>query len=124
MPDLTATDLRPFIPARDFELSKRFYAALGWDTRDVGPRLALVTVGDGQHFYLQDYYLKDVAENTMLHLTVESAQAWHAHVAAALEAGGFTTARVQSPSRQPYGASVVFVHDPSGVLLHLCEWDR
>ena len=124
MPDLKATDLRPFIPARDFELSKRFYAALGWDTRDVGPRLALVTVGDGQHFYLQDYYLKDVAENTMLHLTVESAQDWHVHVAAALQVGRFADARVQAPSRQPYGASVVFVHDPSGVLLHLCQWDR
>ena len=124
MPALTATDLRPFIPARDFELSKRFYAALGWKTEDVGPRLALVTIGDAQHFYIQDYYVQGVAENTMLHVTVDDAAGWHAHVAAALQAGGFTSARVQPPSRQPYGASVVFVHDPCGVLLHLCQWDR
>ena len=119
-----ATDLRPFIPARDFELSKRFYAALGWETRDVGPKLALVRVDEGQHFYLQDYYVKEFAENMMLHVTVADAQAWHAHVAAALDKGRFTSARVQPPARQPYGASVVFVHDPSGVLLHLCQWDR
>ena len=124
MPDLSATDLRPFIPARDFELSRRFYAALGWDTRDVGPKLALVTIGDGQHFYIQDDYLKAVAENTQLHVTIENAADWHAHVAAVLQAGQFTSARVQSPARQPYGASVVFVHDPCGVLLHLCQWDR
>ena len=124
MPALTATDLRPFIPARDFELSKRFYAALGWKTEDVGPRLALVTIGDAQHFYIQDYYVQEVAENTMLHVTVDDAAAWHAHVAAALQAGDFGSARVQPPSRQPYGASVVFVHDPCGVLLHLCQWDR
>jgi len=124
VPDLKATDLRPFVPARDFALSKRFYAALGWETLDVGPKLALVRVGEGQHFYLQDYYVKEFAENTTLHVTVHDADAWHAHVSAALRAGDFACARVQPPKRQDYGATTVFVHDPSGVLLHLCQWDR
>ena len=124
MPNLNASDLRPFIPARNFALCKRFYAALGWPTQDVGPGLALVSLGAAQHFYIQDYYVQEVAENTMLHVTVDDAAAWHAHVAAALQTGDFGSARVQPPSRQPYGASVVFVHDPCGVLLHLCHWDR
>lgn len=124
MPDLSASDLRPFIPARDFAQSKRFYAALGWQTQDVGPGLALVTLGDAQHFYIQDYWVKEVAENSMLHVTVGDAAAWHAHVASVLRDGDFPGARVQPPARQPYGASVVFVHDPTGVLLHLCQWDR
>ena len=54
MPMPAATDLRAFIPARDFALSKAFYAALGWDVRDVGPGIALATVGAAQHAYLQD----------------------------------------------------------------------
>jgi catechol 2,3-dioxygenase-like lactoylglutathione lyase family enzyme len=124
MPALKATDIRAFIPARDFELSKRFYRALGWETVDVGPGLALVTVADRQSFYVQDYYLKEFADNSMLHITVESAPDWHAHVVAALEGGGFGGARVLAPARQPYGATVVFVHDPTGVLIHLCQWDR
>jgi catechol 2,3-dioxygenase-like lactoylglutathione lyase family enzyme len=123
MQRLDASDIRPFIPARDFAVSKRFYARLGWGVDDVGPRLALVTLGEAQHFYIQDYYLKDVAENTMLHLSVTDADGWYAHVAAALAGGEFPGARVQPPARQPYGAAVTFVHDPSGVLLHLCEWD-
>ncbi len=124
MPDLSATDLRPFIPARDFVQSKRFYAALGWTVQDVGPGLALVTLGDAQHFYLQDHYIKDVAENCMLHVTVADAAAWHAHVDAVLHGDEFPGARVSPPTPQAYGASVVFVHDPTGVLLHLCQWDR
>jgi hypothetical protein len=64
MEKLPVTDLRPFIPAKDFALSKRFYAALGWETKDVGPGLALVQLSAEQHFYIQDYYLKDVAENS------------------------------------------------------------
>jgi len=122
MSNPSASDLRPFIPARDYPTSKRFYAALGWETRDVDAGLALVRVADGQHFYIQDYYIQQVAENTMLHLTVADVQAWHRHVASVLRDGAFPGARVQSPKPQPYGALVTFVHDPAGVLLHLCQW--
>jgi catechol 2,3-dioxygenase-like lactoylglutathione lyase family enzyme len=124
MPNLKVSDIRPFIPAKDFALSKRFYAALGWDTHDVAPGLALVHLADEQNFYIQDYYLKDVAENSMLHVSVEDAHAWHAHITSILGGGDLAGARVQSPTRQPYGATVVFLHDPTGVLVHLCQWDR
>ena len=122
MSDLSASDLRPFIPARDYSTSKRFYAALGWETRDVDTGLALVRVADGQHFYIQDYYIRELAENSMLHLTVADAQAWYRHVASVLRDDAFPGARVQPPKPQPYGALVTFVHDPAGVLLHLCQW--
>jgi catechol 2,3-dioxygenase-like lactoylglutathione lyase family enzyme len=120
----TATDLRPFVPCRDFALSRAFYAAIGWAVEDVAPDLALVTVGDRQHLYLQDYYVREFAENFMLHLTVDDGAAWFARIDDALRDGRFAPARVQPPRRQDYGASTTFVHDPSGVLLHLCEWDR
>lgn len=123
MANLRVTDVRTFIPASDFEQSKRFYAALGWETRDVGPKLALVKLGDEQHLYIQDYYLKEVAENSMFHVTVEDVQAWHTHISTVLRDGDFPKARVQPACRQEYGATVVFVHDPTGVLFHLCQWD-
>lgn len=122
MPSLNATDLRPFIPAKDFAQSKAFYSSLGWPTKDVGPGIALVTLGERQHFYIQDYYVKEFAENTMLHVTVEDARAWYEHVSTILRDGAFPEARVGSPALQSYGATVTFVHDPSGVLLHLCQW--
>lgn len=77
-----------------------------------------------QHFYLQGFPDRHVAENTMLHLTVEDAAEWHDHVAGVILADPDLGARVQAPQRQNYGALVTFVHDPAGVLLHLCEWDR
>lgn len=122
MSGLEVTDLRPFIPAKDFALCKRFYADFGWETRDVADGLALVRLADRQHFYIQDYYNKEVAENSMLHLTVADAQAWYRHVSSVLQNERFPGARVQPPKLQPYGAIVTFVHDPTGVLLHLCEW--
>lgn len=122
MSDLTVSDLRPFIPAKDFALCKQFYSSLGWETRDVADGMALVRLADQQHFYIQDYYIKEVAENCMLHLTVTDAQAWYRHVSSVLQKDRFPGARVQPPKLQAYGAIVTFVHDPTGVLLHLCEW--
>lgn len=123
MPNLKVSDLRPFIPARDFLLSKHFYASMGWKVKDVDDGIALVQLAD-EHFYIQNYYLKEFAENCMLHLTVEDAQAWYQHVSSVLQNNKFPGARVQSPKQQHYGAIVTFVHDPTGVLLHLCEWQQ
>lgn len=123
MPNLKLSDLRPFIPAKDFLVSKQFYSALGWQVEDLGHGLALVTLEE-QHFYIQDYYLKEVAENAMLHITVQDAQAGYEHAAAIISDQKIGGPRVQPPRRQPYGALVTFLHDPTGVLLHLCQWDR
>ncbi|WP_337053610.1 glyoxalase [Pseudoxanthomonas sp. USHLN014] len=117
-----ATDLRPFVPCIDFALCKDFYASLGWETHEVSNGLALVCLGDAQHFYLQDYYRREVAENCMLHVTVEDAMGWYRHAATVVRERRFQAARVQPPQHQPYGALVTFLHDPSGVLLHLCQW--
>jgi catechol 2,3-dioxygenase-like lactoylglutathione lyase family enzyme len=124
MPNLSVSDLRPFIPAEDFALSKKFYTSLGWKVHAIDENLALVELTETEHFYIQNYYLKDFAENSMLHITVKDAQAWYEHVYSALKDNKFPKARVQQPKRQPYGAIVTFVHDPTGVLLHLCEWEK
>lgn len=116
-----ATDLRPFIPAKDYAVSRRFYAALGWTEGYADDNLVLLQRGDTR-FYLQAYYQQEWAENTMLHLTVDDAVAWHAHVTQALAGGDFGSARVAPPSEQPYGALVTHVWDPAGVLLHFAQW--
>jgi hypothetical protein len=131
MNKLAVSDLRPFIPAKEFVQSKRFYASIGWRVSELDAKLALVTLvplpnasdsSVAPSFYIQDYYLKDVAENCMLHLTVTDAQAWYVHLAAILRATPYGDARVQPPMHQAYGAKVTFLHDPTGVLLHLCQW--
>jgi|SRR5579883_700348 len=122
MSNLSVSEIRPFIPAKSFEESKHFYSSIGWMVKDVAPKLALVK-SPGGHFYIQDYYIKEVAENSMLHITVEDARAWYEHAAAVLASARWPAARVQPPKLQPYGALVTFVHDPAGVLLHFCQWN-
>ena len=121
MLDLCVSDVRPFIGAKDFDISRAFYEALGWTTDYLDDQLALMTNG-AQRLYLQRYYQKDWLENTMLHLTVADAAACHAQIAAVLEKGRFGDARVAPLQYQEYGALVTYVWDPAGVLLHLAEW--
>ncbi len=118
---LAASDVRVFVPARDFSLSKQFYTALGWQLIYEGDGLAVLELA-GVRFYLQDYYVKRWAENFMLHISVEDARAWYEHVRGILESGRFPLARVQPPKEEPYGALVTYVWDPAGVLLHFAQF--
>lgn len=121
MTDLKVTDVRPFIGAKDYAVSKAFYVALGWTVEYEDSSLALLANGT-HRFYLQNAYAKEWVENTMLHVTVSDARACHEQVSALLEAGRFPGARVARPKEEPYGALVTYVWDPAGVLLHLAQW--
>ena len=119
--DLRVSDVRPFVGAADFSLSKAFYVALGWQVEYEDDGLALLA-NAGHRFYLQDHFAREWVENTMLHVTVADAAAAHARVSVLLDTGRFPGARVAAPRREAYGALVTFVWDPAGVLLHLAQW--
>ena len=117
---LLVSDIKPFIGSKDFELSRDFYVALGWQVKFESPELAELQLGD-HRFYLQAYYQKDWCNNTMLHLTVDDAQSWYERASSALSSRDFGPARVRKPTPQDYGALVTFVWDPAGVLLHFAQ---
>ena len=123
MTNLHISDVRPFIPAQDFAASKAFYEALGWKVGWSDEKLALLENG-GHSFYLQAYYVKDWAENTMLHITVQDAQACYEQIKPVVDSGRYPGARVAPPLPEGYGALVTYVWDPAGVLLHLAQWTR
>jgi hypothetical protein len=121
MVNLKVSDIKPFLPSIDFAASKDFYVSLGWTIKWAGDDLALMQ-NSNQCFYLQRYYVKEWADNSMLHITVEDAQSCYVQVKGLLDSGRFPGARVSEPRQEPYGALVTYVWDPAGVLLHLAQW--
>ena len=121
--NLTATDVKPFVPAKNFVESFDFYTKLGWDPkfRAEDDGIAVLEMGDSR-FYLQNYYQEQWANNFMLHIAVEDAQAWYEHASKVIESGNWEYARLREPAMQDYGALVTFVWDPSGVLLHFAQF--
>ena len=112
---LSIKKLKVYIPAKDFELSKRFYLALGFTMSPGWGGTADFELG-GHQFRLQDYYVKDWADNCMMLLDADDVEAWHRHVEHALANSAFPSVRIKPP--EPVDGSLVFhVWDPSGVLL-------
>ncbi len=111
--------MRPFLPARDFELSKRFYEALGFD-KLLDADVAIFRLG-GSGFVLQRRYQKDWAENCMMQLMVDDLDAWWSHIRELDLPKAFGVSAPKPPAMQPWGLRVAFVVDPGGVLWHVAQ---
>ena len=118
---LSGTNLRVFVGAKDFETSKLFYVDLGfrinWERDDI----IEFEISDSK-FFLQNYYNKEWCENSMMHLTVDSASACYEHMSRILRQKRYGNAKCSSPKKEGYGALVTHVWDPSGVLWHFAEY--
>lgn len=111
----TINELVVYVPAQDFELSKAFYTALGFaltegwgDTMDCRFGKAV--------FRLQNYYVKDWAENFMMKFDVDDVDAWYEHVSRVLAANTYTNTRIAAPEMIG-DTKIMHVWDPCGVLL-------
>jgi len=121
--NLNASDVKTFVPAKNFKESFEFYTRLGWEFkfRAEDDGIAILELADSR-FYLQNYYQKEWADNFMMHIAVEDAQAWFEHASAVIKAGNWPNARINAPKKEDYGAIVTYVWDPSGVLLHFAQF--
>ena len=58
----TVKAMRPMVPAKNYETSKRFYLDLGFRPRQLSERQFEMQLGTFS-FILQDYYVEDWANN-------------------------------------------------------------
>lgn len=108
-------DMKAYVPAKDFELSKRFYTALGFVKSEGWGGTADFQL-NGHCFRLQDYYVKDWADNFMFVMSVDNVEAWHKRANGIVGSGEFKGVRVKPPESVD-DSLVLHVVDPSGVLL-------
>lgn len=114
------TGLRPFVPAADFEKSRRFYEGLGFSVEFTDGRVAVMQSGS-VGFILQNFYDKSLAENLMLQLIVADADEWWRERQPERLAQEFQLRGPKPPALQPWGRKVGYIADPSGVLWHVAE---
>ncbi len=112
--------LRPFVPAKDFAVSKSFYQALGFTLTHEDGSIALLKTGSFS-FILQNYYQKDFAENCVIQMLVRDADSWWRDKTPASVAERFSLRAPTPPAMQSWGLKVGFIFDPSGVLWHIAE---
>ncbi len=119
----TITDQRVFLPTKDLAQSIDFYRRMGWQTRFQDDDLALMELGASRVF-LQKFYQKEWADNTMVHFVVDDAACWQKVAERVKKEGGFENVSIRPAQREDYGALVTHVIDPAGVLLHFAQMDK
>lgn len=117
-----ATSIRPFIGAKNYELSRVFYQDLGFDEIVVGEKMCLFKVNDNLAFYLQDYYIKDWINNSMIFLEVDDVDKCYAELAAKHLPEKYKNVRLSAIKDWEWGREC-FLHDPSGVLWHFGQFN-
>ena len=63
--------IRAFIGAKEFQVSRQFYKELGFIEYPIDEKMVWFRVHEELSFYLQNYYVKDWIDNSMVFLEVE-----------------------------------------------------
>lgn len=111
--------MRPFLPSKDFDLSKRFYEVHGF-VKELDGEVAIFSSGSSS-FILQRYFQKEWAENFMMQLMVHDLDAWWEHISTLDLPSQFGVPPPRAPVMQPWGLRIAYLIDPSGVLWHIAQ---
>ena len=112
--------IRPFIGAKDFEISRLFYQELGFRESIIAPNMSYFST-EGIGFYLQDAYIQDWIDNTMLFLEVDDVSRYWQELLALDLTTKFKNVKL-TPIREYDWGRECFLHDPSGILWHFGEF--
>jgi catechol 2,3-dioxygenase-like lactoylglutathione lyase family enzyme len=112
--DITMVKAKAFVPALDFDQSKRFYQHLGFELVSSDDGLAYFRHGYSS-FFVQNLYNNNHADNLVMHLLVVDVEAWWQHV----QDQGLNSKydiKVEPPENKPWGIRDFVIIDPNDVL--------
>jgi hypothetical protein len=115
-----AKSIRPFIGAKDFTISRSFYKDLGFAESILTHNLSYFKTND-IGFYLQDAYVRDWVDNTMIFVEVDDVSRYWNELLALDLTTRYKDVRLV-PIRELEWGRECFLHDPSGILWHFGEF--
>ena len=115
-----AISIRPFLGSKDYETSRSFYRTLGFKEVIIGHNMCLFTT-DHLGFYLQDAYVKDWVDNTMIFLEVADVALYWEELAAMNLTNKYPEVKLIPVKHFDWG-SECFLHDPAGNLWHIGQF--
>jgi hypothetical protein len=115
-----AKSIRPFLGSNNYEISRSFYRDLGFEETVLFDNMCVFKT-DGIAFYLQDAYVKDWVDNTMVFLEVEDVQRYWDELVVLDLSSKYPGVRLVPVKTYDWGREC-FIHDPSGILWHIGEF--
>ena len=115
-----AKSIRPFIGAKDYEVSRRFYRDLGFQESILGDDMSYFKT-EGIGFYLQNACVQDWIDNSMIFLEVDDVRRYWNELLALDLPSNYQGVRLTPIKVYDWGREC-FLHDPSGILWHFGEF--
>ena len=112
--------IRPFIGAKDFDLSRNFYRDLGFHETPLGNDLSVFKMEEIS-FYLQNAYYKQWIENSMIFLEVDDVLSYWEKLVTLKLPTKYKEVKLIPVKENVWGREC-FLHDPSGILWHFGEF--
>jgi uncharacterized glyoxalase superfamily protein PhnB len=110
--NLNVVEIKAFIPAKDFELSKRFYTDIGFTKASDGEGVAYFHCGNSA-FLVVDRF-EEGSDKPEMHLLVEDVDDWHQKMQERGIASRYNV-EIGSIKQQPWRMREFDLFDPSGV---------
>ncbi len=118
-----AKSIKPFIGAKDFDISSSFYKELGFEEIILSSKMSYFKISENHGFYLQNAYVKDWIDNSMIFLEVENIENHWEEVSTLELDKKFEHVRLSKIQYEEWG-SEYFLHDPSGILWHIGSFKK
>jgi catechol 2,3-dioxygenase-like lactoylglutathione lyase family enzyme len=112
--------IRAFIGAKDYEISRAFYRDLGFEEKVISDKMSLFLI-DKFSFYLQDYYVKDWVDNSMIFLEVGDVEEYYSFLQGLELDKRYANISLVPLQENEWGKECLLV-DPSGVLWHFAAF--
>jgi catechol 2,3-dioxygenase-like lactoylglutathione lyase family enzyme len=117
-----AKSIRAFIGALNFEESRLFYRELGFEESTISKTMSYFKVTEKLGFYLQDAFVADWINNSMIFLEVDDVYRYWKELQSLGLHEKFKNVKL-TPVREEEWGRECFMHDPSGVLWHFGEFN-
>jgi len=116
-----AKSIRPFIGAKNYDISRNFYRDLNFKEIVLANNMAYFEA-DGLGFYLQDYYAKEWVDNTMIFMEVDDVNRYYKELEALALPSKYDNVKLIPVRIQDWGKECYLI-DPSGILWHFGEFN-
>lgn len=118
-----AKSIRAFIGAKDFDLSRAFYKDLGFEESVISKNMSYFKIYDTLGFYLQDAYVEDWINNSMIFVEVEKVEQYYNELKNLELKQKYKDVKLVPIKKNVWG-SERFLHDPSGILWHFGAFNK
>ncbi len=115
--------IRTFIGAKNYKESREFYRALDFEEFIIDEKMCLFKINENLSFYLQDYYVEDWVNNSMIFLEVDNIEKCAAELLSKGLTNKYKDVKITGIKQFDWGREL-FMHDPAGILWHFGEFAK